>query len=71
MCHRGRARRAKEADAAIEKLDKDLQAANWIRKDTEHLGQTIRVYSTEPKPGQLKVEQIVITLDETTDCCGS
>jgi hypothetical protein len=57
--------RAKEADAAIEKLDKDLQAANWIRKDTEHLGQTIRVYSTEPKPGQLKVEQIVITLDET------
>ena len=57
--------RAKEADAAIEKLDKDLQAANWIRKDTEHLGQTIRVYSTEPKYGQLKVEQIVITLDET------
>ena len=57
--------RAKEADAAIEKLDKDLQAANWIRKDTEHLGQTIRVYSTEPKPGQLKVEQIVISLDET------
>lgn len=57
--------RAKEADAAIEKLDKDLKAANWIRKDTEHLGQTIRVYSTEPKPGQLKVEQIVISLDET------
>ena len=57
--------RAKEADAAIEKLDKDLQAANWIRKDTEHLGQTIRVYSTEPTPGQFKVEQIVITLDET------
>ena len=57
--------RAKEAKAALEKIDKDLGAAGWIRKDLEHQGQTIRIYNTEPKPGQLKVEQIAITLDDT------
>jgi hypothetical protein len=57
--------RAKEANAALEKIDKDLGAAGWIREDLEHQGQTVRIYNTEPKPGQLKVEQIAITLDDT------
>ncbi|MDA7874022.1 membrane or secreted protein [Rhodopirellula sp.] len=57
--------RAEQAEVAIEKLDKDLKVAGWIRKDIEHQGQTVRIYNTEPKPGQLKVEQIVISLDET------
>ena len=57
--------RAKQAEVAIDKLDKDLKEAEWVRKDIEHQGQTVRVYNTEPKPGQLKVEQIVIALDET------
>jgi len=57
--------RAEQAEVAIEKLDKDLKVAGWIRKDIEHQGQTVRIYNTEPKPGQLKVEQIVISLDKT------
>lgn len=57
--------RAKQAEEAIAKLDKDLKVAGWKREDIEHQDQTVRIYNTEPKPGQLKVEQIVISLDET------
>ena len=57
--------REKEAEAAMKKLDKDLSAAGWIRTDLEHQGQTVCIYNTKPKPGQLKVEQIAITVDDT------
>jgi hypothetical protein len=57
--------RVPQAEEAIEKLDKDLKVAGWKREDIEHQGQTVRIYNTEPKPGQLKIEQIVISLDET------
>ena len=57
--------RAKEAKTAIDKLDEDLKVAGWVRKDIEHQGQMVRIYNTKPKPGQLKVEQIVISLNET------
>lgn len=57
--------RTQQAKMAIDQLDEDLKVAGWIREDIEHQGQTVRIYNTEPKPGQLKVEQIVISLDET------
>ena len=57
--------KTEQAKLAIEKLDEDLKAAGWIRKDIEHQGKVVRIYNTKPKPGQLKVEQIVISLDET------
>ena len=57
--------RAKQAEEAIAKIDQDLKVAGWKREDIEHQDQTVRIYNTEPKPGQLKIEQIVISLDET------
>ncbi|TWU42172.1 membrane or secreted protein [Novipirellula artificiosorum] len=54
-----------EADDAIQKIDEDLKANGATRNDTEHRGQTIRVYKPKQKPGQIKVEQIAITLDDT------
>ncbi|MAI72218.1 MAG: membrane or secreted protein [Rhodopirellula sp.] len=57
--------KANQAKTAIKKLDEDLKVAGWIRKDIQHQDQMVRIYNTKPKPGQLKVEQIVIALDET------
>lgn len=53
-----------KAEAVLETIDKDLKAAGWNRKDVEHREQTIRMYDTQPKPGQLKIEQIAIVLSE-------
>lgn len=53
-----------EADKALATIDQDLKGGGWARKDVMHQGQTIRVYDTKPKPGQLKVEQIAITLSD-------
>ena len=54
-----------KADDAAAQIDEDLKAGGWERKDIEHRGQQVRVYNNKPKPGQLKVEQIVISLDDT------
>ncbi|WP_372722123.1 membrane or secreted protein [Novipirellula sp.] len=54
-----------KADAAVDKIDQDLKTGGATRNDVEYRGQTIRVYTTKPKPGQLKIEQIAITLDDT------
>lgn len=59
-----RGRRAK-AEAALTAIDKDLKDGAWVRKDVTYRGQTVRIYDGKPKPGQLKVEQIAITLDDT------
>ncbi|QDT02515.1 hypothetical protein K227x_08930 [Rubripirellula lacrimiformis] len=58
-----RGRRAK-ADEVMATLDKDLKAGGWIRSDVQHRGEAVRIYDTKPKPGQLKVEQIAITLND-------
>ena len=54
-----------KADKALEQIDEDLIAGGAIRNDVAHLGQTVRVYTTKPKPGQLKIEEIAITADDT------
>jgi hypothetical protein len=48
----------------MEKIDKELTAGGWIRQDIKSQGETIRLYNVKPKPGQLKVEQIAITLND-------
>lgn len=53
-----------KAEATLEQIDKDLRAGGATRKDVEHRGQTVRVYAPQRKPGQLKVEQIAITLND-------
>ncbi len=54
-----------KADQAVAKIDEDLQAGGWQRSELTHRDQAIRVYNNKPKPGQLKVEQIAIALDDT------
>ncbi|WP_146513384.1 membrane or secreted protein [Rubripirellula amarantea] len=56
--------RKKEAADAYDKIDKDLTAGGWTRNEIQHQGQTVRLYKTKPKPGQLKVEQIAIALSD-------
>ena len=56
--------RQKESVDAIEKIDTDLKAGGWNRTDKKHRDETIRVYNIKPKPGQLKVEQIAICLND-------
>ncbi len=58
-----RGARAK-SEAAMEQIDKDLKTGGATRKDVTHAGQVVRVYSPKRKPGQLKVEQIAITLSD-------
>ncbi|MBL6726150.1 MAG: hypothetical protein ISQ09_13790, partial [Rubripirellula sp.] len=59
---RGRKDKAENAATIIEK---DLLEAGWERSDLKHRGHSIRVYNNRPKPGQLKVEQIAILINET------
>lgn len=54
-----------QVDATLEKIDADLRSQGATRKDVDHRGQTVRVYTREPKPGQLKIEEIVLTADDT------
>lgn len=53
-----------DAEAALEKVDADLKAQGATRKDQEYGGQTVRIYSRKPKPGQLKIEEIALTVDD-------
>jgi hypothetical protein len=55
-----RGRKAK-ADAAAEKIDIDLKAGGATRRDVKVGDETIRVYRTKPKPGQLKIEEIALS----------
>lgn len=56
--------RKKKAVDAIEKIDTDLKAGGWNRTDKTFRDETIRVYNIKPKPGQLKIEQIAICLND-------
>lgn len=54
----------KDADDAGEKIDAELKAGGAERRDVTYGQETIRVYRTKPKPGQLKIEEIAITWNE-------
>ncbi len=52
------------ADKVMEQIDEDLKGAGATRTDVTHAGQEVRVYAHERKPGQLKIEQIAVTLSD-------
>lgn len=56
--------RKANAEKAATKIEEDLMKAGWEGSDLKHRGHNIRVYNNKPKPGQLKVEQIAILIDE-------
>ena len=49
----------------LAQVDEDLKAGGATRRDLTHRGQTVRVYTTQPKPGQLKIDQIAIAATPT------
>ena len=55
--------RQNEVAEAIDQIDEDLTGNGWTGTDRKHRDQTIRVYDRKPRPGQLKIEQIVIFHD--------
>ncbi|MFG0288144.1 MAG: membrane or secreted protein [Rhodopirellula sp. JB044] len=53
-----------QAIAVAERIDQDLKADGATRKDVEKFGETIRIYQPKTRPGQLKIEQVVISVTE-------
>jgi hypothetical protein len=53
-----------KAKATIDQVDLDMKAAGATRKDVKFGNDTIRVYSLKAKPGQLKLEQVAIMLND-------
>ncbi len=49
---------------AIAQVDADLIAGGAKRTDVKFGDDTIRVYAIKPKPGQIKIEQVAITLND-------
>lgn len=54
-----------EADAAIDQIDQDLRQSGATRNDVTYRGQQVRVYTPKRKPGQLKIEQVVLTVSDS------
>ncbi|MGV3486064.1 MAG: membrane or secreted protein [Planctomycetaceae bacterium] len=53
-----------EAQKAIDQVDADLKAGGATRNDVKYGADTIRVYALKPKPGQIKIEQVAIMLND-------
>lgn len=51
------------AKAVLERIDIDLKKNGSTRRDVTKNGQEIRIYQPKTRPGQLKIEQVVITSD--------
>lgn len=49
--------------ALLDRIDRDLKENGSTRRDVIQEGQEIRIYQPKTRPGQLKIEQVVITSD--------
>jgi hypothetical protein len=58
---RGNLARAQEL---LEQADKDLQAAGATLQETSFGDQKIRRYALKPLPGQIKIDEVAITVDD-------
>jgi len=54
----------RQAAAVADRIDRDLKADGATRTDVPRNGETIRVYRPKTRPGQLKIEQVVIALTQ-------
>ncbi|NND96263.1 MAG: membrane or secreted protein [Pirellulaceae bacterium] len=54
----------KQTDAVAGQIDKDFKGGGATRTDIKYRGETIRVYTTKPKPGQLKIDQVALTYND-------
>ncbi len=58
--------RGNHDDAAkiLDRIDGELKADGATRSDVQKFGEAVRVYKPKTKPGQLKIEQVVIVLTD-------
>ncbi|SMP51365.1 hypothetical protein SAMN06265222_103263 [Neorhodopirellula lusitana] len=50
------------ASNVLDRIDADLKKNGATRADVDHRGQVVRVYQPKTRPGQLKIEEVVIAL---------
>lgn len=50
--------------AVLKRIDQDLKANGATRRDVVEGGQEVRIYQPKTRPGQLKIEQVVITAND-------
>lgn len=53
-----------QAKALLEMVDKNLRAGGATREETSWENQQIRRYALKPLPGQIKVDEVAITMNE-------
>lgn len=51
------------ARAVVDRIDQHLQSQGATRRDVTDAGIPIRIYQPKTRPGQLKIEQVVIAID--------
>ena len=59
-----RGRRA-QADQVIAQVDTDLRAAGATLREAPYGDEKVLIYTLRPTPGQIKIEQVVITINDT------
>lgn len=53
------------ADQVVTKIDADMKANGATLKTTNFGSESIRVYKLKPVPGQIKIDQVVLTYNDT------
>ncbi|TWT75043.1 membrane or secreted protein [Allorhodopirellula solitaria] len=53
-----------EALNVAQRIDRELKADGATRSDVEKHGETVRIYQPKTRPGQLKIEQVVVVVTE-------
>ncbi|TWU15849.1 membrane or secreted protein [Allorhodopirellula heiligendammensis] len=53
-----------EAVKIAERIDRELKADGATRSDVQKSGETVRIYKPKVRPGQLKIEQVVIVITQ-------
>jgi len=54
-----------QADQVIQQVDADLRAAGATLREAPYGDEKVRIYTLKPTPGQIKIEQVVITINDT------
>ncbi|MEM9588365.1 MAG: membrane or secreted protein [Planctomycetota bacterium] len=57
--------RQQQSEQALAKIDKELRAEGMTAEEKTYAGQTLHVYKRKRRPGQLKIEEIVIVQTNT------
>lgn len=57
--------RRMQADQVLTQVDADLRAAGATLREAPYGEEKVRIYTLRPTPGQIRIEQVVITINDT------